>query len=123
MSELFRELCRILGIQRTSTTSFHPEGNAMIERTNRKLQESFSKFVSEHQHDWKNYLQLVLVAYSSSVQAVTKYSPASVIFGTPLKFPVDCMYETRHTESYPTTSDFIFKSRRELQKVHHWIRI
>ena len=30
-SELFRELCRILGIQRTSTTSFHPEGNAMIE--------------------------------------------------------------------------------------------
>ena len=40
MSELFRELCRILGKQRTSTTSFHPEGKAMIERTDRTLGES-----------------------------------------------------------------------------------
>ena len=51
MSELFRELCRILGIQRTSTTSFHPDGNAMIKRTNRTFEESISKYVSEHQHD------------------------------------------------------------------------
>ena len=38
MSELIHELCRFLGIQRTSTTSFHPEGNAMIERSNRTLE-------------------------------------------------------------------------------------
>ena len=31
MSEMFRELCRIFGIQRISTTSFHPD-IAMIER-------------------------------------------------------------------------------------------
>ena len=48
--------------QRTSTTSFHLEGNAMIEQTNRTLEESSSRYVSEHQHDWKNYLQLVMMA-------------------------------------------------------------
>ena len=119
---MFRELCRILGIQRTSKTSFHPEGNAMIEQTNRTLEESISKNVSEHQHDWKNYLQLVMMAYRSSVHAVTNYSPAYVIFGTPLKLPIDCMYETRYTELNRTPSDFIFKTRRELQKAHHQIR-
>ena len=98
MSELFREHCRIMGTQRTSTTSFHPEGNAMVERTKRTLEESIPKYVSEHQHDRKNYLQLVMMAYRSSVHAVTKYSPTYVIFGTPLKLPIDCMYETRHTE-------------------------
>ena len=123
MSELFRELCRILGIQRTSPTSFHPEGNAMIERTNRTLEKSISKYVNELQHDWKNYLQLVMMAYRSSVHSLTKYSHAYVIFGTPLKLPIDCMYETRHTESNPTPSDFIFKTRRELQRAHHQIRI
>ena len=69
MSELFRKLCRILSIQRTSTTSFHPEENSLTERTNRTLEESISKYVSEHQHDWKNYLQLVMMAYRSSVHA------------------------------------------------------
>ena len=64
-----------------------------------------------------------MMAYGSSVRTVTKYSPAYVIFGTPLKLPIDCMYETRHTELNLTPSDFIFKTRRELQKAHHQIRI
>ena len=55
----------------------------MIERTNRTLEESISEYVSEHQHDWKNYLQLVMMAYLSSVHTVTKYSPAYVILGHP----------------------------------------
>ena len=63
----------------------------MIERTNRTLEESISKYVIEHLHDWRNYLQLIIMAYRSSVHAVTKYSPAYVIFETPLKLPVDCM--------------------------------
>ena len=123
MSELFWELYRILSIQRTSKKSFHPKGKAMVERTNRTLEKNISKHVSEHQHDWKNYLQLVMMAYRFWVHAVRKYSPAYVIFGTPLKLPVDCIYGTRHTESYQTPSDLTFNTRRELQKAHHWIRI
>ena len=76
-----------------------------------------SKYVSEHQHDWKTYyLQLVMMAYLSSVHAQTKYSPAYVIFGTPLKLSVDCMYETRHIESYPTPSGFIFQESVSYRK-------
>ena len=36
MSNLFKNMCKELGINRTSTTSYHPQGNAMIERTNSK---------------------------------------------------------------------------------------
>ena len=123
MSELFREIYRNLGLQRTSTTSIHTEKNATIERTNRALEERISKYLSKHQYDWKNYLQLVMMAYRTSVHAVTKNIPAYVIFETPLKLPVDCMYKTRHTESYPTPTDVIFYTRRDLQKAHPWIRI
>ena len=90
MSELFTELCRVLGIERTSTTSFHPEGNAMIERTNRTIEESLSKYIDDHQSDWNCYLQLVMMAYRSSIHAVTKHSPNYLVMGTPLRLPIDC---------------------------------
>ena len=37
-----------LGINRTSTTAYHPQENAMIERTNRTIEESLAKYVGEH---------------------------------------------------------------------------
>ena len=122
MSELFTELCRVLGIERTSTTPFHPEGNAMIERTNRTIEESLSKYIGDHQSDWTCYLQLVMMAYRSSIHAVTKHSPNNLVMGTPLRLPIDCMYETRHTEIFPNPSDFIYNTKRELQKAHHLMR-
>ena len=41
MSEFFRSLCSEPG-QRTSTSSNYPKGNAMIERTNRTIEECLS---------------------------------------------------------------------------------
>ena len=43
MSKIVRSLCSELRIQRSSTTSNHPQGNAMIERTNRTIEECLSK--------------------------------------------------------------------------------
>ena len=122
MSELFTKLFRVLGIERTSTTPFHPEGNAMIERTNRTIEESLLKDIDDHQSDWTYYLQLVMLAYCSSIHAVTKHSPNYLVMGTTLRLPIDCMYETRHTELFPTPSDFIYNTKRELQKAHHLVR-
>ena len=43
MSNLFKNLCKELGIARTSTTSFHPQGNAIMERTNRTVEDCLAK--------------------------------------------------------------------------------
>ena len=78
MSKLFRSLCSELGIQRTSTTLYHPQGNAMIERTNRTVEKCFSKYIGQYQHEWTNFLPLAMMAYRSSIHSVTRYSPAFV---------------------------------------------
>ena len=62
MSKLFCSLCRELGIQWTSTTSYHPQGNAMIERTNRTIEECLSKYIGQYQHEWTNFLPLAIMA-------------------------------------------------------------
>ena len=71
MSDLFTEMCNILAIERILTTSLHLEGVSMIE----SMEESLSKFNSDHQIDWDCYLQLVLMAYGSSVHTVSENSP------------------------------------------------
>ena len=42
MSKLFRSLCSELGTERTTTTSYHPQENAMIERKNRTVKRNVS---------------------------------------------------------------------------------
>ena len=88
ISELLCELRRILGIDRISTISFHLEGNATIERTNKTLEESLSKLVLGHQHERKIYHQLVLTAFRSFIYAVTKYNRSYVVRGKLLRLSI-----------------------------------
>ena len=48
MSNLIRNLCKELEINRKLTTAYHPQGNAMIERINNQIEESLAKYVVEH---------------------------------------------------------------------------
>ena len=58
MSNLFTNMCKELGINRTSTTAYHPQGNAMIERTNRtkqtKIYPTLSDYVESLKGEQKN---------------------------------------------------------------------
>ena len=91
----------------------------MIKRTNKTLEQSLSKYVDDHQNERKNFPYLVLMAYRSSVLAVTKYSLSHVVLGTPRRLPIDCINGKCHTELLLTPSSFIFDTNREMQWVHH----
>jgi len=66
-SRLFQEMCRILEIDKTSTTPLRPQSDSMVERFNRTLEAMLSKFVSENHKDWDKCLPLLMMAYHSSV--------------------------------------------------------
>ena len=70
-SNVFAEMCRLLGIQKTRTTALHPQSDDMVERFNRTLEAQLAKFVSEHQRDWDHHLQLLMMAYRTSVHDTT----------------------------------------------------
>ena len=59
---LFKNMCSVLGIDRTSTTSYHPQGNAMIERSDKTIEEALSINVGENHNDWAKYFQTVMMA-------------------------------------------------------------
>lgn len=44
-STLFKEMCSVLGVEKTRTTPYHPQGDGMVERVNRSLVAMLSKYV------------------------------------------------------------------------------
>ena len=91
VSDVIQSLCILLGIQRTQTTAYHPQGNGQVERFNRTLEAMLSKVVTENQKDWDDHLQSVLFAYRTAIHESTGYTPFLVMFGHSPSLPVDVM--------------------------------
>ncbi|MES9880251.1 MAG: RNase H-like domain-containing protein [Sedimenticola sp.] len=91
-SKLFKEMCDILGVEKIRTTPYHPQCDGQVERFNRTLLQMLSKYVNESQDDWDIHIPHVMLAYRSSQNESTKYSPAFLMFGHELRIPVDIMF-------------------------------
>ncbi|UYV82242.1 K02A2.6-like [Cordylochernes scorpioides] len=50
-SNIFQELCRRLGIEKTRTTPLHTQSDGMVERFNRTLTQHLTMFVNKNQRD------------------------------------------------------------------------
>ena len=91
VSEVIQSLCTNLGINRTQTSAYHPEGNGQVERFNRTLEAMLSKEIEEHQKDWDDHLQKVLFAYRTAVHDTTGYTPYFIISGRSPNLPIDIL--------------------------------
>ena len=88
-SELFAQLCRLLGLEKTRTSPYHPSGNPVVERFNRTLGDMLSSYCMDRQRDWDQFLVYVIWAYNSSVHCSTKMSPFQALRGHPPRQPLE----------------------------------
>ena len=65
-SQVICALCKWLGINKTRTTAYHPQGNGQVERFNRALEAILSKVVAENQRDWDCHIPKALFAYRTA---------------------------------------------------------
>ena len=88
-SNLIKSICDLMGIQKTRTTAYHPQGDGQIERQNRTLQEILSTFVSEHPDTWDLHVDQAVFAYNTSRHESTGFSPYELVFGRVARMPVE----------------------------------
>ncbi|CAG2197984.1 unnamed protein product [Mytilus edulis] len=110
-SKLFQDLCSRLKIDKTRTTAMHPQSDGMVERLNRTLEDILSKYVTKHQKDWDEHLQLALMAYRSSDHESTGFSPSMLMFGREIELPIDLIFG-----SYPDSIETDEKSENDYLK-------
>ena len=106
-SELIKTICKLLGVERTRTSAYHPQGNGQVERFNRTLESMLAKVVNENQKNWDTCLQKVLFAYRTSIHDTTGFTPFHLVFGRTPNLPVDLMLGRFDQDELPEYPDFV----------------
>ena len=118
-SSLIKEICKLLDIKKSRTTPYHPEGDGLVERYNKTLLHMLST-TSAHDKDWEQHIRQVCMAYNSTTQATTGYSPFFLMFGRKPQLPIDlscgtASKERKYVNEYVTDLQSSF--RRAYQEV------
>ena len=80
-SILISEICKLLQIHKSRTTPYHLQGDGLAEYFNRTLLDMLSTTIKDHQDTWEDHVQAVCLAYNTSVQSTTGYTPFYLMFG------------------------------------------
>ena len=97
-----------LGVEKSHTTTYHPQGNGLVERMNRSLLNLLRCFVSEN-NDWEDSLGPVLYAYRTAIHSSTGFSPYEIMFA---RNPRPLLDDQSHQDGYdPENWKNMFKER------------
>jgi transposase InsO family protein len=80
-------MCKLLGIEKTRTTAYHPQGNGQVENWNKSMKKMLMTLVDDNCRDWDEKLPSALMAYRSSVQESTRETPFAMMFGAEMQIP------------------------------------
>ena len=98
-SELWSDLCKLLGIKKYRTTAYHPQSNGMVERLHRQLQASLR--AHDAYPDWMAVLPAALLSIRSAIKDDLNCTSSELVYGTTLRLPG----EYCPPMSTPTTGD------------------
>ena len=98
MSQLLKEVYRLLRIHPICTTPYHPQTDGLCERFNQTLKKMLQKAAVEEGKDWDKLLHYLLFAYREVPQASTGFSPFELLYGRYVRGPLDLLRESWEAE-------------------------
>lgn len=82
ISNLFRDLNNLLGVNHFKTTSYHPQANGLIENWHRTLK---SAIMCHQSPNWFDKLPIILLGFRATYKEDLKATPAEMVYGTTLR--------------------------------------
>ena len=116
-SEVFSEICRILGVSKTRTIAYNPKSDGMVERFNKTLVQMVLIDPVRRQKDWDEVLPYATSAYRCTPHDSTGESPNMMMLGREVSLPVDLVTECPGVQN-STHTDFAEKLRSDMQQAH-----
>ena len=89
LSNLMKEVVKLLGIHQCNATAYHPQTDGLVERFNRTLITMLAKTVDKGGHDWDNCIPYVFFAYRATEQQSTQESPFYLLYGGDPRLPTN----------------------------------
>lgn len=118
-SRLIKDLLRMLGIKKSRTSPYHPQGDPQPERFNRTLLSMLGTLNPKQKQSWSQHVSLLVHAYNCTRNDATGYSPYYLMFGREARLPVDVCYGTSADgDNEATYSQYVDKMRNELKQAY-----
>ena len=122
-SQIFQEMCALLNIEKTRTTSRRPQSDGMVERFNRSLETMLTMYVEQRQTKWDEHLPYVMLAYRSSVHDSTGFSPNMMMLGRETSLPLQVVVGTPLEDVLnPSRADYVDQLQDKLEGAHAMAR-
>ncbi len=121
-SILVAEICKVLGIKKTRTTPYHPQGGGMVERFNRTLISLLSTTIKDHHNEWEDRLRATCMVYNTSEQSTSGFTPFFLMFGKEARTPIDIMFGRPPENEGLTHSEYAIQLRDKLESSYDTVR-
>ena len=121
-SLLVAEICKLLGVKKTRTTPYHPQGDGMVERFNRTLISLLSAAIQDHHHDWEEHLRATCMAYNTSEHSTTRFTPFFLMFSREARMPIDIMFGRPPETEGTSCSQYASQLRDKLESAYNVVR-
>ena len=116
-SSIIRELCEIMGMEKSRTTIYHAVGNGMTERFNRTLISMLGTLETEKKKNWKQYIAPLVQAYNSIRHESTGFTPYMLLFGREPKLPIDIAFGLKENLELKSYSEYITDLQGKIKDV------
>eukprot|EP00042_Codosiga_hollandica_P056722 m.825160 g.825160 ORF g.825160 m.825160 type:complete len:741 (-) comp59408_c0_seq46:1335-3557(-) len=97
------------------TTSYHPQGDAVVERMNGTLQAMLSKVTNDNKDDWDLHLSSMCLAHNSSFVAAIETTPFEAMLGRQVPTLIDHLLKPAEGKS---PSEFAEELRKNMSDTH-----
>ena len=91
-SELLKHVCELLQIEQTRTSTYHPQGNAQVERYNQTVMSMVAKLTQKDALDeWDRQLPAAVAAYNATEHNTTGFTPNKLMINREVRHNFDKM--------------------------------
>ena len=121
-AKLFTSLSKLLQLDKTRTTAFHPQSNAVIDRTNRTLLNMLAETTDKNQRNWSELLPNVMPANRTSVHESTGYTPYFLLFDHEATLPLDFQFPPPSDATWTNYHEYVAETRLRFHTAYEQAR-
>ncbi|KMQ93548.1 enzymatic polyprotein endonuclease reverse [Lasius niger] len=100
MSDIFKNTCKILKIEKIQITAYHPESNGALERSHRTLAEYLKHYINADQTDWDEWIPFAMFTYNTTPHTATEYTPFELVYRYQADLPTALTKPPKPTYDY-----------------------